>query len=127
MYSLFDDGTDSIEYISSGCEHLWELTASELESDPSPLWEMIHPEDVDGMRESVIHSAKTMQDWKHEWRIRPRSQKEKWLRGVGSPIKIPGGVQWNTHVLDVTSEILSREAYQSSLRNPACLQGLNMS
>ena len=105
QYILHPDGTDQLSYISRGCVDLWEIEAAELKRDPGPLWEMILPEDVEGLARSIRGSAETMTFWRHEWRIKPASGVVKWLSGTGTPKQRENGdICWNSVIIDVTRE-----------------------
>lgn len=114
QYILHPDGTDQLSYISRGCVDLWEIEAAELKRDPGPLWEMILPEDVEGLARSIRGSAETMTFWRHEWRIKPASGVVKWLSGTGTPKQRENGdICWNSVIIDVTRERQTQEALDS--------------
>lgn len=102
-YLLRADGSDAVIYMSSGCYDLWEVEAQTVETDAKVLWEMIHPEDVGKMFESVLKSAQNLEPWFFEWRITSPSGKQKWLQAVGRPERTPeGNTLWDTLVLEVS-------------------------
>lgn len=106
MYCLNNDGTDSVQYISSGCFSIWGVDAKCVMENAKILWDIVHPDDLEQMIHSVQESAKTMSKWECEWRITPyNSDKTKWLRGYGTPHSDnEGGIIWNSVILDVTAE-----------------------
>ena len=102
-YVLKADGSDQVLYMSPGCYDLWEVEADVVEASAKILWEVIHPEDVPNMYNSVMASAQTLQPWFCEWRITTPSGQKKWLQGIGNPEFTPeGDVVWDTLVLDVS-------------------------
>ena len=102
-YALRTDGSDQVLYMSPGCYDLWEVEADVVEASAKILWEVIHPEDVANMYNSVMTSAQTLQPWLCEWRITTPSGQQKWLQGIGSPESTPeGDVVWDTLVLDIS-------------------------
>ncbi|WP_416675696.1 PAS domain S-box protein [Egbenema bharatensis] len=112
-YLLRPDGTDGVLYMSPGCSRLWEVNAEAVVADASILWQMIHPEDLPAMYESVMESARTLQPWAYVWRIRTPSGQEKWLEAAGRPIQQPNGdVLWDTLILDVSD----RKQAEASMR-----------
>lgn len=116
-YVLNEDGTDQIEFANEGCEVIYEVSAEELHNDPTALWSMVHPEDVDAMRDSVMDSASRLIDWQHEWRITPNSGTTKWLRGRGTPIKRKdGSIAWMTIVIDQSDIKNSEQAISQALQ-----------
>ncbi|TCO76055.1 ATP-binding protein [Chromatocurvus halotolerans] len=116
-YIRHPDGHDEIVYMSDGCLDIWELPALELKGDPSKLWSMIVPEDLEQMRLSVERSAKLLCHWTHRWRIKPESGVTKWVQGYGRPRAMPGGgVLWNSLILDVSVEAKAQQQLQASQR-----------
>lgn len=102
-YVLHPDGSDGVIYMSSGCQELWEVEAATVIDDGSVLWEMVHPEDRLPMRQSVQHSAQTLQPWSWQWRIITPSGQLKWLEAAGRPQRNDhGDVVWDTLILDVS-------------------------
>lgn len=103
QYTLHPDGSDSIQYANQGCSRLWELSDGEINGDPSRLWALTLPEDVDAMKKSVAASAENLTPWGHRWRVRTPSGAIKWLQGRGQPSRTKeGAIVWNSVVLDVT-------------------------
>ncbi len=102
-YVLRPDGTDSLLYMSSGCDRLWEVGVQEVLADVSVLWQMVHSDDLPAMQASVLESAQTLMPWFHAWRIITPSGQEKWLEAAGRPTLQPNGdVIWDTLILDVS-------------------------
>ncbi|NJL90252.1 MAG: PAS domain S-box protein [Coleofasciculaceae cyanobacterium SM2_1_6] len=102
-YLLRADGSDAAIYMSPGCYDLWEIEASAVKASAKALWEIIHPEDVEKMSESVLKSAQNLEPWFWEWRIITPSGKQKWLQGMGKPVQTPeGNTIWDTIVLDIS-------------------------
>lgn len=104
-YLRYGDGTDGIEYMSPGCALIWELSASEVQADPTPIWAMVHPEDMADMLASVSESAEQLTPWSHVWRIITPSGKTKWLHGRGQPeARDDGTIVWHSLILDITEQ-----------------------
>lgn len=106
IYTLNKDGTDSVQYISDGCYSIWGVTAENVTNNASLLWEIVHPDDIENMMDSVQASAKELSKWECEWRITPHGSNQiKWLKGYGTPhANSDGSVIWNSVILDITSE-----------------------
>lgn len=115
-YVLHPDGSDEVAYMSPGCLELWEVEAHQVEQKPYLLWDAIHPDDVPGMRASIIESAQTLTPWTHEWRIiAPVTRQQKWVQAVGQPKRLDNGdVLWTTVLLDVTARKQAELALQKS-------------
>ena len=106
-YILYPDGSENIPYMSPVCEKMWEIKASEVEKNVEILWELVHPDDVESIKESIMLSAATLQTWFYEWRIITPSGKMKWLQGRGNPQEgKDGAVCWDMIIFDVTEQKL---------------------
>ena len=116
-YRVLADGSDRIENRSTGCFELWELSASDIEGDPSVLWGMVDARDLPAFGEAVAQSGRNLTDWFFQWRITTPSGRRKWLHGVGRPMReADGGVLWHSFILDITDSLQAREAELDSER-----------
>jgi len=115
QYLLRPDGTDGVLYMSSGCYRLWEVAAQNVVADATVLWQMVDPEDLPGLYESVMESGRTLNSWSYAWRIRTPSGREKWLEAAGKPTRQPNGdIIWDTLILDVSDRKQAENALRAS-------------
>jgi len=115
QYVLAPDGEHRIGWMSQGCQELWEVAPQAVEHDAEVLWAMVDEQDVPAMRASVLDSARTLEDWVHEWRITTASGQRKWLHGVGRPQRLADGtVVWSTVIVDMTHSKRSSDAMRDS-------------
>ncbi|MEE4301837.1 MAG: PAS domain-containing protein [Pseudomonadales bacterium] len=109
-YVLGTDGRDSVEYMSQGCEAIWEITAEEIQRDPGAVWRRVFDEDIPDLREAIGRSAQELIVWDQVFRIRTDSGQVRWLHGRGTPTRRDdGSTTWNSIVLDI-SELRTAEA-----------------
>jgi len=114
-YLLRPDGSDGVLYMSPGCYRLWEVEAKAVVADASLLWQMIYPDDLPIMQDSVMESARTLTPWSCAWRIRTPSGREKWLEAAGKPTLQPNGdIIWDTLILDVSDRKQAEAALRDS-------------
>ena len=114
-YVLHPDGSDAITYISPGSRTVWELEPHDIEQDVSVLWELIHPEDLPGMKEAIGVSAETLQPWSYQWRITTPSGQIKWLQTVAKPEQQPNGdLIWDGLILDISDRKQAEAALRES-------------
>jgi len=110
-YVLHADGSDQIEYMSPGCEAIWELVAADIQENPARLWQMIDPAERSSLQDSILESARSLLPWSHVWRITSPSGKTKWLQGLGQPERLSNGdTLWNSLILDITEQEMAEEA-----------------
>lgn len=116
-YSLLEDGSERIEFINDGCEELWEVSAEELQGDPSRLWEAVNADDLPGMRQSILDSSRSGNNWSYEFRISLATGKTKWLQASGSPTRrTDSKTVWTTVALDITEAKQSQQTISEALR-----------
>lgn len=116
-YRVLVDGSDRIDDMSAGCFDMLELTASDIEGDPSVLWGMVDARDLCALREAVTQSGRELTDWIFQWRITTPSGRRKWLHGVGRPTREDdGGLLWHSFIVDITNSPPAREAELASER-----------
>jgi signal transduction histidine kinase/ActR/RegA family two-component response regulator len=116
-YVLHPDGRDEVEYMSPGCMDIWEVGPQDIAGNPALLWNIIVPEDVQGMQASIMRSAQQLVEWKHRWRVITRSGKQKWLQGYGQPKRLgDGSIIWNSLILDVTVEVQAQNKLRENDR-----------
>ena len=86
----FDDNEKPVEFISS--ESLSEMLYGLINETRIPftrLWEHMHPQDVDGVREELkeIHIFKDPEaTYEAEFRLQNKEQQYRWYRAIGKPV-----------------------------------------
>jgi len=104
---LQEDGSFTFPYVSEGCLPLLGITAAELQADTSRLLELIHPEDVPALLESMRISAQTQCFWNWEGRITLPDGETKWISLGATPQNTEGGApRWEGIVLNTTQSKL---------------------
>ncbi|WP_413160098.1 EAL domain-containing protein [Capilliphycus salinus ALCB114379] len=117
-YTLRSDGSNGVIYMNPGCYTLWEVEAEVVEQSAEILWNLIHPDDLPGMQESVLVSAQTLQPWFYEWRITTVSGTQKWVQGAGKPEQQSNGdIIWDTIIIDVTELRQAEKRWQNLAAN----------
>ncbi len=105
QYKINTDGSEELPYISDQVIELWEVPKKQALKNVNKLWAPVLPEDLPGMQNSIRVSMEKMAFWDHEWRIKTKSGKIKWLNGRGIPKKLEdGSYLWDTLILDITKQ-----------------------
>lgn len=103
QYQLNTDGTSCFPYASLGLRALYEVEPDSLRQDAAAAFQRIHPEDLDGVKRSVLSSAEQLTPWREEYRVLLPRQGLRWLRGEASPEQLSDGrVIWHGYLTDVT-------------------------
>ncbi|WP_302173635.1 PAS domain-containing sensor histidine kinase [uncultured Hydrogenophaga sp.] len=109
------DGVRQLDYMSRGCEDVWEMPLDQLEADMASLWGMVDPADLPAMRASIDACVLSGADWDWQWRIRTPSGRRKWLHGLGRVQRMADGtVIWHVFVVDQTDNLVAREQLRAS-------------
>ena len=112
---LGPQGEHRIGWMNRGCLELWGIAPQPAEQDAEVLWSLVDGQDLPALHGSLLHSASSLDDWVHEWRITTPAGQRKWLHGVGRPQRrADGWVVWTTVILDVTNSKRSHDAMRDS-------------
>lgn len=104
QYKLDPEGSNSIMLLNDGARILWGLEPEAVMKDSKLVWDMMHPDDLLPVSESIEHSATHLSRWVAEWRIIRPSGEINWHQGAGNPKRTAdGGTIWDTIVLDITN------------------------
>jgi len=114
-YRLRLDGSDQFTYLSSGFRDVYGFDPDRALQDPSVVWNMTHPDDMNRLRDSVAVSYQTMQTWQCQYRVITPSGTLKWMQGISRPTRQPNGdVIWDGLIIDVSDRKQAEEALRES-------------
>lgn len=103
QYQLEPDGRSHFPYVSSGVADVYGLTPEQLHGDAAPVRARIHPDDLAPARRKIEESARTLSDWKAEYRAILPGRGERWLSGQARPQRLDSGaVLWYGYIHDIT-------------------------
>ncbi|MCW3062285.1 MAG: rpfG 1 [Capsulimonas sp.] len=112
-FTLHQDGTPEFEFVSEGCQGLYEMSPDEVRGDAMRIINLIHPEDRPSFDQTVGESARTLDLWKWEGRFCLPSGVERWIQGVSRPERrSDGATVWDGVLVDITD----RKAAQIGLQ-----------
>jgi PAS domain S-box-containing protein len=122
QYVLHPDGSDAFTYVSPRCRDIYELEPEELQRDVGQVWSMIHPDDMERVRQVNLRSAERLERFDVEFRLLPPSGCLRWVRAVSQPERQPNGnVIWDGLVLDITDQKQTAATLEKSERLYASL------
>ncbi|MEB3308720.1 MAG: PAS domain-containing protein [Snowella sp.] len=97
------DGSITFNYINSKVTKILELEVDAVLADSSLVFNLFHPDDVEGYDTAVAQSLATGEPFHHEWRMITPSGKVKWLEANSTPEIFPNSdILWFGVALDVT-------------------------
>lgn len=126
QYRLDPDGTVHFPYISQAINTMYGIDEQRAAQDAQSLQQHVHPEDAAGLRGSMLHSAKTLQPWRYEYRMVLLSGEIIWRALEAWPEKMPdGAILWHGHTIDISRRKQVEERLrQSEERWKRALEGV---
>ncbi len=114
-YCLRADGSDQYTYISSGFHDLYGFEPDGALQDPSIVWNMTHPDDLELLQRSVKDSYQTLQTLQCQYRIITSAGQLKWLQEVSRPTQqLNGDVIWDGLIIDISDRKQAEESLRES-------------
>jgi len=103
QYQLRADGSSCFPYTSAGIRTIYEVEPETVREDAQAVFARIHPDDLDGLRRSILQSAEQLRPWHADYRVLLPRQGLRWLRGEASPeLQADGSVLWHGYLTDIT-------------------------
>ncbi|UAW98448.1 PAS domain-containing protein [Halopseudomonas nanhaiensis] len=98
------DGRVWFPYASDGIEEVYGITADQAARDGTLAIERIHPDDQQGIVDSIDQSAQSLSVWRGEYRVAHPRLGEIWVAGFASPQRLEeGDIVWYGFIGDVTA------------------------
>ncbi|MBU2952896.1 sensor domain-containing diguanylate cyclase [Marinobacter sp. F3R08] len=94
-FVLEPDGHYHFPYLSDKTREFYGTSAEEGIRNAEEIFNKVHPDDIEMLKESITVSAQTLEDWVCEYRVLIDG-KVSWVRGVSTPEKdVDGTVTWH--------------------------------
>ncbi|MBW4564458.1 MAG: PAS domain-containing protein [Mojavia pulchra JT2-VF2] len=107
MVYRYNPGDHCFTYVSSGCRDLLELEPETLLENPNSFWELIHPDDLQSLTDSVSTAVQHSLPWKWEGRVITPSGKLKWIQGNSRPEGTTCEKVWDGLLIDISERKFS--------------------
>ena len=105
QFQMFTDGSSSFPYASDGIEAIYGLKQNELVQNAAAVLNVLHPDDVGWIGESLSTSAAQLSPWLATYRVVHPTLGEIWVHGEAKPERLKdGSTLWHGFVRDVTIE-----------------------
>ncbi|WP_332399600.1 ATP-binding protein [Vibrio metschnikovii] len=122
QFQRFANGKITFPFSSPQILDLYGITPEHAAQDASPAFERIHPDDLQGISDSIEHSANTLEYWQATYRVRYQGQDYRWFAGQAKPERLSdGSVLWHGYLHDIHEQ---EQARQTTERNEARLRSL---
>ena len=104
QYQLRPDGSSFYPYASPGIYNIYGVTADEVSASAEKMLEVIHPDELGWIAESVSYSADCLTPWVATVRVNNPYRGLVWTHVQSIPEKLEdGSVLWHGYVSDITS------------------------
>ncbi|WP_052049633.1 EAL domain-containing protein [Leptolyngbya sp. KIOST-1] len=114
-YQLCPDGSDQFTYLSSGCREVYGVEPSAALADSGLVWAMVHPEDIEPLRQALEFSRRHLATLRSEHRVVLASGQLKWLQGIARPTaQTNGAVVWDGLIIDISHQKQAEAALRES-------------
>lgn len=108
QFQLNSDGTSCFPFASSGVKDIYGVTAEKIKTDASPVFAVLHPDEVGWISQSISTSAATLNNWTASYRVVHPERGEIWVRGEARPERLANGsTLWNGYIQEITEEKLA--------------------
>ena len=103
QYRLRPDGTSCFPFASEAIKEIYRVTPEEVQEDAAKVFANLHPDDRDGIVESILKSAQDLTPWQYEYRVKFGDGTIRALYGNAMPQKeADGSVLWHGFITDIT-------------------------
>ncbi|MBW1710640.1 MAG: PAS domain-containing protein [Deltaproteobacteria bacterium] len=114
QFVMRKDGSYYSPFMSEGASSILGISPQEVMNDPNSIFDRIVKEDRGYIDRSIIESARTMDPWSQQFRVRLKTGEVRWIRGSSIPHRLPNeDVLWNGVLYDITDHERAREILQS--------------
>ncbi|MBM4308145.1 MAG: PAS domain S-box protein, partial [Deltaproteobacteria bacterium] len=110
QYRLRSDGTSHFPYASKGIQDIYGVSPEQVVDDATPVFEVLHPDDIARVTETIQASARTLKVWHDEYRVNLPDGHTIWVEGESSPEAMAeGSVLWHGYIRDITERKQAEE------------------
>jgi PAS domain S-box-containing protein len=114
QYRLYADGSSCFPYASEGIAHIYGVQPDEVKEDASPVFGVVHPDDLERVGAVIAESAARMSTWQDSYRVNLPSGLI-WVEGIATPQRLPDdSVLWHGYIYDVTERKRVQEALEEA-------------
>ncbi len=113
QFKMKPDGSFSVPFASMGIQDMFGFNHVEVAQDARRVFETIVPEAREAFVQSILHSARAMQNWIEEFEVDLPGIGRRWRQGQARPEFLEdGSVVWYGFINDITERVESRRQLQ---------------
>ncbi|HEY9701115.1 MAG TPA: PAS domain-containing protein, partial [Allocoleopsis sp.] len=103
QYRLLPDGTAHFPYSSDGIREIYNVTPEDVKEDATPVFKVIHPDDLELISQSIAESATNLTPWYCEYRVCHADGRVNWVLGHATPQKqLDNSIIWHGYISDIS-------------------------
>jgi signal transduction histidine kinase/DNA-binding response OmpR family regulator len=126
-YQLFPDGKSCFPYASEHIYDVYGVRPSEVVDDAVKIFDVLSPDDIGHVVETIMHSRDTLTLWEDEYRVNHPKKGLIWLKGASKPERqADGSTLWYGYIHETTLQKQleielqeKKEAAEASVRSKA--------
>lgn len=123
VYILSFDGNLKIEYISERVELITGITASQLLSGEKSMVDIVHPDDIHLVIDTIKKSAMTSEPFVNQFRIKLKNNEYNWVETYGSRIYEEGSgkITYQGIIININDRIEDRAKLEETESKLKCI------
>jgi PAS domain S-box-containing protein len=103
QYHLKQDASSYFPYASKGIKKIYGISPKKARHDAQCVFDVIHPDDLNRITQSVAESGKNMTVWHEIYRVKLPNRKTIWVEAETTPIKQEDdSIIWHGYAQDIT-------------------------
>ncbi|MCY3003793.1 MAG: ATP-binding protein [Planctomycetota bacterium] len=113
QFRLRVDGSSHFPYASEGIRQIYGVAPAEVREDATPVFGVLHPDDLDRVRARILESARDLTQWRDEYRVVHKDGRVRWVMGSSVPEReADGSILWHGFITDITERRHAQEALE---------------
>lgn len=118
QFLLRRDGSACFPYMSESNQRSFGVSQETLKEDASTAFALIHPQDINRVRETIEHSARDLVPVHESFRIIHPEQGVLWIERSSTPERLDNGdTLWHGFMRDITDLRLAEQRLSATLEN----------
>lgn len=114
QFQLQPDGSSSFPYASNGIQDIFGILPEQIVDDAEAVFKLLHPDDLEQVKESIKESARTLSNWVYQYRVNLPDGRMIWVKSQATPRQqSDGSILWHGYMGDITE---NKELVDSLLR-----------
>ncbi|MFI3156302.1 MAG: ABC transporter substrate-binding protein [Methylococcaceae bacterium] len=115
QFQLNADGSSCLPFVSQGITEVFGLDAQTVKYDAAAFFALLHPDDLETVRQSIRDSAQQMADWTEQFRVIHPKKGGIWVEGQATPERLADNtLLWHGFIRDITDRKHAEQTLQNS-------------